>query len=198
MVIGERFAWVHMPKTGGDATYQMFAAVPGLIRFSDPLDSNEKHAAFWERESEVAGKQLVMNIRRLPTWALSAAHHKATVGVHPEFEPIPLGSVDEMVESTDPDDMLRWLTDGGRFAVDRWLRTEFLEQDVAGLLDDLGVLTDEVRGRIDAVSRVNEQSYERDLERRFSGAQLRRLYDRNPGWAAVERRAYSDLLIEPE
>jgi hypothetical protein len=73
-----------------------------------------------------------------------------------------------------------------------------LELDVAGLRDDLGVLTDEVRGRIDAVSRVNEQSYERDLARRFSGAQLRRLYDRNPGWAAVERRAYSDLLIEPE
>jgi hypothetical protein len=85
MVIGERFAWVHMPKTGGDATYQMFAAVPGLIRFSDPLDSNDKHASFWERESEVAGKQLVMNIRRLPAWTLSAAHQTATVGVYREF-----------------------------------------------------------------------------------------------------------------
>jgi hypothetical protein len=197
MVIGERFAWVHMPKTGGDATYRMLASVPGLIRFSDPLDSNDKHAAFWEREAEVAGKQLVMNIRRLPAWTLSAAHHKSTVGVHPEFEPVPLASVDEMVESTDPDDMLRWLTDGDRFAVDRWLRTEFLNQDVADWLDALGVLSDEVHRHVDAVSRINEQSYERDLRRRFSGAQLRRLYERNPGWAAVERRVYGDLLAEP-
>lgn len=196
MVIAERFAWVHMPKTGGDATYQMFAAVPGLIQFADPLDSNDKHATFWERESEVAGKRLVMNIRRLPAWMLSAAHHKAVVGVHPEFRPTPLAPVDEMVESTDPDDMLRWLTDGDRFAVDRWLRTEHLQQDVVALLDDLGVLTDEVRGRVEAVSRVNEQSYERDLKRRFSSAQLRRLYERNPGWAAAEERVYGGLLLD--
>jgi hypothetical protein len=102
-----------------------------------------------------------------------------------------------MVESTVPDDMLRWLTDGNRLAVDRWLRTEHLKQDVAALIDDLGVLTDEVRGRIDAVSRVNEQSYERDLARRFSSAQLHRLYERNPGWAAVEERVYGDLLLDP-
>jgi hypothetical protein len=196
MVIGERFAWVHMPKTGGDATYQMFASVPGLIRFSDPLDSNDKHASFWEREAEVAGKQLVMNIRRLPAWTLSAAHHKATVGLHPDFRPLPLDSIDAMVESTDPDDMLRWLTAGERFAVDHWLRTESLEPDVLGLLDELGVLTPEVRDRIRAVSRVNEQSYERDIRRRFSGDKLRRLYARNPGWAEVERRVYGDLLVD--
>jgi hypothetical protein len=196
VVIGDRFAWVHVPKTGGDSTYRMLASVPGLIRFADPLDSNDKHAAFWEREAEVAGKQLVMNIRRLPAWTLSAAHHKATVGVHPEFEPQPLAPVDELVESTDPDDMLRWLTDGDRFRVDRWLRTEFLEQDVAELLDELGVLTDEVRTRVGAIGKINEQSYERDPRRRFSAAQLRRLYERNPGWAAVERQVYGDLLIE--
>lgn len=195
MVIGERFAWVHMPKTGGDATYRMLASVPGLIRFADPLDSNDKHAAFWEREAEVAGKELVMNIRRLPAWTLSAAHHKAAVGLHPDFRPLPLDPVEEMVESTDPDDMLRWLTDADRFAVDRWLRTEQLTQDVADFLADLGVLSAEVRSRIGAVTRVNRQSYERDLGRRFSADQLRRLYERNPGWAAVERRVYGDLLI---
>ena len=194
MVIGERFAWVHVPKTGGDATYEMFAAVPGLILDSDPLDSNDKHLGFWAREREVAGKLLVMNIRRLPAWSLSAAHHKAAVGLHPSFEPLPLASADEMAESTDPDDMLRWLTGGEDFKVDRWLRTEFLERDVLALLDEVGVLTAEVGDRVSAVGRVSEQAYERELGRRFSGEQIRRMYERNPGWAEVERRVYGDLL----
>jgi hypothetical protein len=196
LVIGERFAWVHVPKTGGDATYEMFAAVPGLIVDSDPLDSNDKHLGFWAREGELEGKLLVMNIRRLPAWSLSAAHHKAAVGLHPDFEPLPLASADEMADSTDPDDMLRWLTGGEDFEVDRWLRTEFLEQDVFDLLSELDVLSPEVRDRIRAVGRVSEQSYERDLGRRFTGEQMRRLYERNPGWAEAERRVYGNLLSE--
>ena len=30
MVIGERFAWAHLPKTGGDATHEMLCAIPAL------------------------------------------------------------------------------------------------------------------------------------------------------------------------
>ena len=77
MIIAERFAWAHLPKTGGDATHTMFAAVPGLILFADDPHSNDKHLPFFAREPEVAGKLLVMNIRRLPSWTLSAAHHRA-------------------------------------------------------------------------------------------------------------------------
>jgi hypothetical protein len=195
MVIAERFAWVHVPKTGGDATYAMFAAVPGLILDSDRLDSNDKHLGFWARADELDGKLLVMNIRRLPAWSLSAAHHKAAVGLHPDFEPLPLDSADEMAESTDPDDMLRWLTGGDDFPVDRWLRTEYLERDVLELLDELGMLTAEARERVRAVGRVSEQSYERDLASRFTPEQLRRMYERNPGWAEVERQVYGDLVV---
>jgi hypothetical protein len=194
MVIGERFAWVHMPKTGGDATHAMFAAVPGLVRFSDPLDSNDKHLGFWAREEDVAGKLLVMNIRRLPAWSLSAGHHKAIVGVHPEFEPLPLASAEEMADSTEADDMLRWLTGGEDFTVDRWLRTECLEEDVLELLGELDALTPQARERVRSIGRVSEQAYERDLARRFTSAQIRRMYERNPGWAEVERKAYGALL----
>ena len=198
MVIADRFAWVHVPKTGGDATYEMFAAVPGLILESDPLDSNDKHLGFWAREGELEGKLLVMNIRRLPAWSLSAAHHKAAVGLHPDFKPLPLDSPDVMAESTDPDDMLRWLTGGEDYPVDRWLRTEHLEGDVLALLDELGLLTTEVKERVREVGRVSEQSYERDLSRRFSDEQIRRMYQRNPAWAEVERRVYGDLVGEDD
>lgn len=193
MVITERFAWAHLPKTGGDATYRMFASVSGLVRFADPLDSNDKHETFWNREQAIAGKLRVMNIRRLPHWALSAAHHKATAGLFPERLPLPLPSAEEMADSTDPDDLLRWMTDGPRLAVDRWLRTEFLRSDVLALLDDLGELTAEARESVSAVAWSGGE-YDRDLSRRFSPGQIERLYQRNPGWAEIERSVYGDLL----
>lgn len=196
MIIGERFAWAHLPKAGGDATHAMLASVPGLVRFADPPDSNDKHLPFFAREAEIAGKLLVMNIRRLPAWTLSGAHHKAAHGVHPDYRPLPLESEDEMTGKTDADDLLRWMTDHGRFAVDRWLRTESLEQDVLALLGELGVSSGRVRRRIRAVGRVNEGAYDRHELVHFSEDQLRRLYELNPIWAGIERRAYGGLPYE--
>jgi hypothetical protein len=195
VIIGERFAWAHLPKSGGDATYAMLAAVPGLVRFADRLDSNDKHLPFFAREQEIAGKLLVMNIRRLPAWALSGAHHRAVHGVHPEYQPLPLETAEQIAGKTDADDLLRWMTDHGRFVIDRWLRTERLGHDVIVLVRELGALTEDTAGRIRAVGQVNVGSYERDLSRRFTTEQMRQLYERNPAWAAIERRVYGDLLL---
>jgi hypothetical protein len=192
LVIGERFAWAHLPKTGGDAAARMLAGVPGLVRFADPPDSNDKHLPFFARESEVAGKLLVMNIRRLPAWTLSGAHHKAAHGVHPDYRPLPLEGADEMTSTTDADDLLRWMTDHGRFRVTRWLRAEALEQDVLALLSELGVLTPEVHAAVWRVGRVNVGSYDRDVAGRFSEEQIARLYRLNPDWTAIERRVYGE------
>jgi hypothetical protein len=194
MVIGERFAWAHLPKAAGDATRAMLAAVPGLVQGSDPAESNDKHVPFFAREPQLAGRLLVMNIRRLPAWALSAAHHRSVHGLHPDYKPGPLQTADELADQTDPDDLLRWMTDHGRLSVQRWLRAESLEDDLLALLDELGVLTRDVRARVLAVGRVNVTSYDRDLEHWFTPAQIHRLYERNPGWTAIERRMYGGLL----
>jgi hypothetical protein len=194
VVIGERFAWAHLPKTGGDATALMLAAVPGLVRFADAVDSNDKHLPFFAREAEVAGKLLVMNIRRLPHWALSAAHHQAAHGVHPDYRPQPLEAPEQIAEKTDADDLLRWMTDHGRFRVQRWLRAESLEDDVVALLAELNVLSAAVEAEVRAVGRVNVGAYERDLKRWFSADHLGRLYERNPTWARIERELYGELL----
>lgn len=196
MVIGRRFAWAHLPKTAGDATASMLASVPGLIEFADPLDSNDKHLPFFAREAEVEGKLLVMNIRRLPAWALSGAQHKAAHGVHPAYTRLPLETFDEITSRTDADDLLRWMTDHGRLGVDRWLRAETLEHDVLGLLSELGELTPQARAGVLGVGRVNQGSYSRELEREFTEEQVTRLYELNPTWAAVERRVYGDLPLE--
>jgi hypothetical protein len=193
MVIGRRFAWAHLPKTAGDATYSMLTAVPGLVEFADPPDSNDKHMPFFGREAEVTGKLLVMNIRRLPAWALSGAQHKARHGLHPDYRPLPLESYDEIAGRTDADDLLRWMTDHGRFAVDRWLRVEALERDVLALLEELGQLTEPVREAVLDVGRVNEGDYTHELG--FSREELTRLYALNPVWAGIEGRAYGTLPV---
>ena len=103
MVITEKFAWAHLPKAAGDATRSMFASVPGLVIFQAPSESNEKHNGYWVHEREIGDRLRVMNIRRLPSWILSAAHHKAASGLHPDYTPLPMPSVDEMTADTDPD-----------------------------------------------------------------------------------------------
>jgi hypothetical protein len=193
VVIGEHFAWAHLPKTAGDATARMFHSVPGLVRFADPPDSNDKHLPFFAREAEIEGKLRVMNIRRLPAWILSGAHHRAAHGVHPDYQPLPLETTDDMTSKTDPDDLLRWMTDHNRLSVERWLRAEELERDVLALLDDLGVLTPQVERSVLAVGRVNVGSYDRSSHP-FTAEQVRRCYERNPAWARIERAVYGSLL----
>jgi hypothetical protein len=192
MVIGERFAWAHLPKTGGDATQRMLLSVSGLAYFADPPESNDKHLPFFAREREIEGKLLVMNIRRLPAWTLSAAHHRAKHGVHPEYAPLALESAEEMTSKTDADDLLRWMTDHDRLPVARWLRAEALEQDVLALLDELGVSSPQARAAVESVGRVNVGSYDHDPGRHFSPAQISRLYSLNPAWARIERDLYGE------
>ncbi len=191
MVIGERFAWAHLPKTGGDATQAMLAVAPKLVRFADPVDSHDKHVPFFARADDVRGKLLAMNIRRLPDWTLSVARHKARVGEHPDYRPVPMLSAEALAESTEGDDTLRWMTGGGQFAVDRWLRTEHLADDVISLLGELGALDDRVEAAVRSVGRVNEAPAEPALE--LTEDQVSGLYERNPTWAEIERAAFGDL-----
>ena len=193
MVITEQFAWAHLPKTGGDATHKMLCAIPGLVRFADPLDSNDKHMPFFGREDEIAGKLLVMNIRRLPAWVISGAHHRSKYGEFPDYTPQPLQTPDQMTSSSDADNLLRWMTDHGRFEVDRWLRAEMLAEDLLAFLGELGIAGPEVREAVLAVGRVNEGSYDHEEAGRFTPEQVRRLYGRNPTWAAIERAVYEEL-----
>lgn len=48
MVIGETFAWGHMGKTGGDATW-LFHCVSDLVEFAHPTEDPRKHEPFSDR-----------------------------------------------------------------------------------------------------------------------------------------------------
>ena len=193
MVIGESFAWAHLPKTGGDATLSMFKLFPDLVEFADPDDSNDKHAQFRSRAQQIRGKLLVMNIRRLPAWVLSRAQHASRWGIYPGYEPIPMAPADELAGSSFPDSRLMLHTDEGRFWPDRWLRMETLAADFADFVSSLREVSDTERERVEALGPVNSAEYDHELAGWFTSGQIRQMYLNNPCWATLEQEQYGGL-----
>ena len=57
MVVGEQFAWVHIPNTGGDNTHLLFREIDdGYLMF---IDGPEKHNYF-QREG-IVGLDRILN-----------------------------------------------------------------------------------------------------------------------------------------
>ncbi len=149
----------------GDPGHAGGGAGPGRVRRPDRLQRQARRllgqGGTDRREAPVDEHP------QAPLWILSAAHHKAISGLWPDFEPQPMPTAEEMVETTDPDDMLRWMTDGPRLTVNRWLRTEHLQEDVLVLLDEIDELTSEARNAVNAVPWVGKP-YDHDVEKSFT------------------------------
>jgi hypothetical protein len=197
MVIGDRFAWGHLPKTGGEATRSMFQLFPDLVRFSDPRGSVEQHATFRDREAQVRGKSLALNIRRLPAWIVSREQHKARWGLFPDYVPTPMDSAEQMAESTFPDYRLSTFLEGaaGRFEIDHWLRMESLSGDFLSFISGFTDVPEDASERIEELGMINANAYDHDLGHWFTKEQVTRLYERNPLWASVEQEVYGELLV---
>jgi hypothetical protein len=192
MVIGERFAWGHIPKTGGDATQALFGLFPELIVSADPHDTNRKHSLFRDREAEVAGKLLALNIRRLPSWVLSRTQHEATRGVYPEYRPLPMQSPHRMADTQFPDGWISYFTGNGRLSIGRWLRMEFLAEDFLDFISEFTDVAEEKRSQVLEIGRVNQVEYDHEVLHWFTESQVRRMYENNPLWHAVEKEVYRE------
>jgi hypothetical protein len=197
MVIGEKFAWAHLPKTGGMATADLFRLFPELIVHGDFEEDNTKHTLFSEREEMVRGKALAMNFRRLPFWVLSRAQHVARWGVYPDYRPIAMASAEELASSDWPDNRLDLFTGGGRFGIDRWLRMERLAEDFLAFVSEFTDVSEERRQAVLSVPSVNAHEYDHDLVSWFTAEQIDRMYERNPRWADVEVGLYGELTRLP-
>lgn len=193
MVIGERFAWAHLPKAAGTATSRMFGVFPELIQFADPEDTNDKHTPFPDRAEMVRGRLLAMNVRRLPAWVLSRAHYVAIHGMWPDYEPIPMATPQELAESSFPDTRILLLTGNGRFPIDRWIRTEYLTQDFLAFIGEFTVVTEDQARHVMEIQPANTGDYDRRIESWFTPEQVRTLYERNPVWAGLEAALYGSL-----
>jgi hypothetical protein len=197
MVIGEGFAWAHLPKTGGDTTRELFQLFPGLVDHADPGDTNEKHALFTNRREDIAGKVLAMNFRRLPAWVLSRAQHMTIEGVYPEYVPLPMQTSEEMAATDVPDTRLEHFTDHWRLHIDAFLRLEYLREDFIEFVRRFVEVTPEMERRIHDHPARDVRGYEHKLAKWFTPDQLDQMYRSNPRWAELEQKLYGDLLLDP-
>jgi hypothetical protein len=194
MVIGEKFAWAHLPKTGGMATEQLFRIFDRLIVFTDPPHTNDMHIPFSAREEQIRGKQLAMNLRRLPSWVLSRAQHVARWGIWPDYKPMPMESAEALAESSFPDSRMLLYTANGEFRIEHWLKMETLADDFLAFIVNFIDVTDDQRAQVLQMGRVNAHVYEHELSRWFTPKQITAMYAHNPAWTAVELEVYGDLL----
>ena len=78
MVVSERLIWLHIPKTAGDATLQMFQQLSHPWRILDPHTDPQKHGtladAYDARRARSPAPSLI-NLRRLPEVLVSYFHH---------------------------------------------------------------------------------------------------------------------------
>jgi hypothetical protein len=188
MVIGEKFAWGHLRKTGGNATLMMFQLVPELIHTADPNHLEGKHRPFVERDVHVSNKLLVCNIRRLPSVVLSWFHHMNHWG-H-KGHSVAMRSPHEMSESSLPDTWLSDMTSDGRFEIAWWLRWENLARDFIEFVSQYTEVNEETKARIFKLGPINALHYDHEVSHWFSDEQIARLYENNPIWAAAEQDAY--------
>jgi hypothetical protein len=192
MVIGEKFAWAHQPRTGGSATLRMFEFFPDLIVFADPSGGQAKHSSFAEREELVKGKILSCNIRRLPTFLLSMAVWTSRPASR---KGKPMESPMQIASRPRGDLRLEAITGGGRFHVDRWLRMEELAGDFLRFVSEFTTITDDQRNQVVEFGSLNALEYDHDIANWFSDHQIEMMYEKNSAWRAVEEKVYGDLLI---
>jgi hypothetical protein len=196
MVIGKDFAWAHMPKTGGNATHTLFSLFPQLVTKVDDIDRHDKHKSFADCQQAVQGKELILNIRRLPSWILSVAQHFSRHGAYPDYKPLPMWSKEQMIEHRRADEMIEQFTAKGRLKVRRWFRMENLNADFLDYVSLKTEVPESQRAGILNFRKMNANEYDHDLGQWFAADDIRRLYRNNPRWAAVERKAYGNLVVE--
>jgi hypothetical protein len=194
MVVGERFAWAHLPKTAGMATARFFKLFPELVVFADPDDTNDQHTPFSERREQLQGKVLAMNFRRLPVWVLSRAQHVARHGIYPDYQPIPMDAPEVLADSPFPDSRIAIFTDEGRIKIDRWLRSESITSDFLEFISEFTEVTGDRRRQVEEMGPVNTHEYDKDVSTWFSPDLIERMYAANPNWARLEREIYGDLF----
>ena len=170
MVIGEKFAYGHIPKTGGDAVHAWLSQIDGLE--VDPINENRKHECFSMRG--IRRDIYVLSIRRLPFWALSLLHELA---VHPDVSRaygIPPGNTvrPEHALLLKADECLEQYQSFGR-TVSVWLRMEHLFDDLVQFINEhIQPVTPELRRRLLAVRTKGQRSYNHDVDAFFTPDQI--------------------------
>ena len=194
MIIGERFLWLHLPKTGGTSMNRLFRerALVGVEVDGD--DTSSKHDSVTLRESSSswqAGKrQRFITARRLDAWLISDWQHKRRHMNLPdlEFEPVRSG-------------LFYSLRLGGTWvAADWWLQYFELDEHVTALrlehlCDDLNrqllPLLPAGTAPFQTPPRENAKPAAINAAPEFTASDRARIRAVNPRWSAWEAQVYN-------
>lgn len=193
MVIGRDFVWAHLAKAGGEMTHALFGLFPEAVEYADKAQTVEQHMAFEDRLDQVADKQRVLNIRRLPSWMLSFHVWKSVIGLLPDFEESPMLSPHQIAESNAADAFLARYREPDNPQIDTWIRTEHMIDDFLAFIADHAEVTPEREEAARNLPRINELVYDKAIDHWFTSAHIKLMYVNNPEWAKVEAYVYGDL-----
>ncbi|WP_136975568.1 hypothetical protein [Synechococcus sp. GEYO] len=200
MIITNKLVWLHLPKTAGTTTEQLFVASGVPLLWNDPQNSPLKHLPFSEHpnayELPIVDQQIVCNFRRLPDWLISNYQHKRQMmGLNLDLTPVQQGLFWRHNQSEWlPAD---WWLD--RFNIDDsciLLRVDNLKNDFLSCMKLFQPISCSSRFRVRLVPSRNRNRYSRNYNHWYSIQQLKAVYSSNPRWAALERYVYGDLLID--
>ena len=198
MIIGEKFIWLHLPKTGGTASAHTLENLFIQNISIDPDTEDAKHDSiafrFGANTPPSNNKSIFITSRRLPSWLLSDWHHKTvSMGLELPFEPVCSGLFYSLRLGGIWVPADYWLLYFNVAICDDVIRLENLEADANRLIHPfLPAGTPQLQ-----FSKHNSNSYSRHLGDFFSSSDLRRIYTNNPLWSQWEEQIYGDRTTLP-
>ena len=193
MIVSDTFIWLHLPKTGGTSTAQLFRNLnlPGIRIDSDHEDS--KHESIETRLNGLQPNRSLVSIittRRLSNWLLSDWHHKTLkMGLSLPFEPVKSGLFYSLRLGGTWVAADYWIQYFRAKDCDRVVRLEHLEEDTNRLV--LPLLPTKLKAL--KFPQKNYNHYNRSIEKFFGNGDISTIYQNNPCWAAWEKDIYGDL-----
>jgi hypothetical protein len=197
MIIGEQFIWLHLPKTGGTSTANLFRELGVKDIVVDPDDIDSKHDSFHKRHEEhglqLEGKHVFVTLRRLTSWLLSDWHHKTRkMGLDLPIDPVRSGLFYSLRLGgiwVTADYWLRFFDINANTEI---IRLEHLESDANRMVLPLLPQDDQARIKQLSFPRLNTNQYHHHPETFFKRREIEALYANNPLWKQLEVAAYGD------
>ena len=193
MIISNTITWLHLPKTGGTSTAQLFRDlnIPGFK--VDPDHEDSKHESISNRLENLEinySAKTIITTRRLASWLLSDWHHKTLkMGLKLPFSPVKSGLFYSLRLGGTWVAADYWIHYFKALSCDHVVRLENLEEDSNKIiLPLLPPGTKKLR-----FPQKNTNTYSKNLENFFSYQDLQRIYANNPCWSAWEHDVYGNI-----
>lgn len=194
MIWTPHFVIGHIGRTGGDAAKIIIHYTLRYGGESHELEPNLRFTGLFDadkhRPFDGTEPMRVLSFRRLPAFILSIRQH------HKVYARVDLGDGEACSYLTNGDDELRRFTADGTWSVDKWLRCEYLRDDICALLTE--IYRERFNNKMKAVLYSAETKatvpYNHNVFDFFTSKQLYRLYEKNPRWAEIEYRLYGSTF----